>query len=111
MVQNQPTEGNSELIDIRTGADGKVYKTAGEAVRSQLMNTAWAYLFGDGYINIDLTNRTYEIKSNGSNKYEYMYISNVPNGNTNYYRLWANKKTVKFLILGIVLRNPCYLPA
>ena len=34
LVQNQPTEGNSELIDIRTGADGKVYSTAGEAVRS-----------------------------------------------------------------------------
>lgn len=30
------TEGNTELIDIRTGSDGKVYPTAGDAVREQV---------------------------------------------------------------------------
>lgn len=33
IAHNNDTEGNTELIDIRTGADGNIYATAGEAVR------------------------------------------------------------------------------
>ena len=36
IADGQQTEGNTELIDIRTGADGKVYPTAGDAVRVQI---------------------------------------------------------------------------
>ena len=55
------TEGNAELLDIRIGADGKAYGTAGEAVRRQavglqelseiLASADWTYLnleFSDG---------------------------------------------------------------
>lgn len=36
IADGQQTKGNTELIDIRTGADGKVYPTAGDAVRVQI---------------------------------------------------------------------------
>lgn len=38
IASGTPTDGNTELIDIRTGYDGTVYKTAGDAVRSQVSN-------------------------------------------------------------------------
>lgn len=38
IADGQQTQGNTELIDIRTGADNVTYQTAGKAVRSQITN-------------------------------------------------------------------------
>ena len=57
------TEGNTELIDIRTGADGKNYTTAGQAVRSQITDLKSDL---DDVSNIVLTNKSIigEIRNN-----------------------------------------------
>lgn len=36
IAANNDTDGNSELVDVRYGEDGKTYASAGEAVREQL---------------------------------------------------------------------------
>lgn len=36
IAHNNNTEGNTELLDIRVGVDGKVYSSAGEAIREQM---------------------------------------------------------------------------
>lgn len=103
IADGQQTEGNTELIDIRTGADGKVYPTAGDAVRGQIgalseenaelkgdlvnVETALAFVkqedFENGrYVNVngaisnnDLTKATSLLPLNAKNIYVSGFVS------------------------------------
>ena len=56
IAHNNDTEGNTELIDIRTGTDGTVYANAGAAVRSQFQQKIENYnSLQKGIIGTNLT--------------------------------------------------------
>ena len=50
-TSNSATEGNSELLDIRVGASGTVYTTAGESVRNQISDIK-NFVLPDVYLDI-----------------------------------------------------------
>lgn len=56
IANSSDTGDNSELIDIRTGYDGRVYRTAGDAIRQQIDNsfTNRGFLRGTSEKHIDL---------------------------------------------------------
>ena len=53
-VENGETEGNTELLDIRVGANGVSYETAGESVREQFLELD-AKLQGGGLLKVTQT--------------------------------------------------------
>ena len=69
IADGQQTEGNTELIDIRTGADGKVYPTAGDAVRVQI----GALSEGNAELKSDLADVTEALKSDNAKMSLFRY--------------------------------------
>ena len=67
IAHNNDTEGNTELIDIRTGSDGTVYASAGDAVRNQLqtLERAFELIESDNKLNLDTITENTIINASG----------------------------------------------
>jgi hypothetical protein len=87
--------GNSEIVDMRVGADGVAYSTSGNALRTQLsnlnttlnsndisnlINITNKYNVATGVTNTGTTNTTFATNTvNGMNQYS-MNVTGTPNG-------------------------------
>ena len=67
IAHNNDTEGNSELIDIRTGIDGTIYGSAGDAVRSQLqrLGRVFELIESENKLNLDTITENTIINASG----------------------------------------------
>lgn len=78
IANSNSTEGNSELVDIRIGADGTVYDCAGKAVREQFSNNN-SKIQESASKNTEQDNRLVNIEK--KNKVQDVYLNGLFNEN------------------------------
>ena len=87
IANSSSTEGNSELIDIRTGADSVVYHSAGAAVRGQIhsSNNYMNYLKNRlGIWKVNLL-ELYHASENATTGYYIQYNNGILRENQDYF--------------------------
>lgn len=97
------TEGNAELVDIRVGAGGETYPTAGDAVRNQITNLKTAvsnYITGTGKVSAqEFTWEQGAVRSsNGSNSDSTTRIRSIYAKMGNYIIYLKANEGYKFTI-------------
>ena len=89
------TPDGAEVVDIRIGADGKTYSTAGDAVRTQFENLS--DVVKSSFLEIGYANKYISACKVFTDEYEYIMLSDIRRGydNETSFRIYSCDETGK----------------